>query len=174
MMNPDSTYTKPFLTLPEQIRRLRERGMDCGSEGYASSVLERYGYYRLSGYWHPYRDRPRTRVGGAAPRPRRCSSALEYPSPVCLAAGTALLWCRHGALSAPGVQSGGDQPGQHAARCRKHQVIAWFLGDTQAIGALISSFLDTSDPTTPANRLHRHAAPPKQPIPQERHVEAHE
>ena len=58
MTNPDSTYAKPFLTLPEQIRRLRERGMDCGSEDYTSSVLERYGYYRLSGCWHPYRDRP--------------------------------------------------------------------------------------------------------------------
>ncbi len=32
--------------------------MDCGSEDYASSVLERYGYYRLSGYWYPYREWP--------------------------------------------------------------------------------------------------------------------
>ena len=34
--------------------------MDCGPEDYASSVLERYGYYRLSGYWYPYREWPRT------------------------------------------------------------------------------------------------------------------
>ena len=32
--------------------------MDCGPEDYASSVLERYGYYRLSGYWYPYREWP--------------------------------------------------------------------------------------------------------------------
>ncbi|MFS0729626.1 Abi family protein [Curtobacterium sp. 1P10AnD] len=64
MTTPDSTYAKPFLTVPEQIRRLRERGMDCGDDAYAADVLERYGYYRLSGYWHLYRDRP------APPAPR--------------------------------------------------------------------------------------------------------
>ena len=58
MTNLNSTYAKPFLTVPEQIRRLRERGMDCGDEVYAADVLERYGYYRLSGYWHLYRNRP--------------------------------------------------------------------------------------------------------------------
>ncbi|MBF0695943.1 Abi family protein [Actinomyces bowdenii] len=58
MNAPDSTDIKPFLTLPEQIRRLRERGMDCGAESFASGVLERYGYYRLSGYWHLHRVRP--------------------------------------------------------------------------------------------------------------------
>lgn len=64
MTTPDSTYAKPFLTVHEQIRRLRERGMECGTDGYASGVLERYGYYRLSGYWHLYRARP----GPPAPR----------------------------------------------------------------------------------------------------------
>lgn len=58
MTTPNSTYAKPFLTVPEQIRRLRERGMDCGDDAYAADVLERYGYYRLSGYWHLYRKRP--------------------------------------------------------------------------------------------------------------------
>ncbi|MDN5599538.1 MAG: Abi family protein [Brachybacterium sp.] len=64
MTTPNSTYTKPFLTVPEQIRRLRGRGMDCGDDAYAAEVLQRYGYYRLSGYWHLYRDRP------APPAPR--------------------------------------------------------------------------------------------------------
>lgn len=58
MTTPDSAYAKPFLTVPEQIRRLRGRGMDCGDDAYAAEVLQRYGYYRLSGYWHLYRDRP--------------------------------------------------------------------------------------------------------------------
>ncbi|WGP04993.1 Abi family protein [Bacillus subtilis] len=58
MSTPDSTYAKPFLTIPEQIRRLRGRGMGCGAEQFASGVLERYGYYRLSGYWHLHRARP--------------------------------------------------------------------------------------------------------------------
>lgn len=61
---PKSTYAKPFLTVAEQIRRLRGRGMDCGDDAYATDVLQRYGYYRLSGYWHLYRDRP------APPEPR--------------------------------------------------------------------------------------------------------
>ena len=54
------------------------------------------------------------------PRPRRCSCALECPALVRLAAGSALFWCRRGAVSASGVQNGGDQPGQHAAQHRKH------------------------------------------------------
>lgn len=58
MTSPDSTYAKPFLTVPEQIRRLRDRGMDCRSDAFASGILERYGYYRLSGYSHLYRERP--------------------------------------------------------------------------------------------------------------------
>lgn len=59
MSTLDSTYAKPFLTIPEQIRLLRDRGMDCGGEPFASGVLERYGYYRLSGYWHLHRARPK-------------------------------------------------------------------------------------------------------------------
>ena len=110
------------------------------------------------------------------PRPRRCSCALECPALVRLAAGSALFWCRRGAVSASGVQNGGDQPGQHAARHRKptgstaetqrkHHVIAWFLGDTQATEALIPSVLDTSDPTTPStdppvHRPHRKTTGP--------------
>lgn len=62
MSTPDSIYAKPFLTIPEQIRRLRARGMDCGTETFASGVLERYGYYRLSGYWHLHRTRPESQA----------------------------------------------------------------------------------------------------------------
>ena len=39
MTTPNSTYAKPFLTVPEQIRRLRERGMDCGDDAYAAEIL---------------------------------------------------------------------------------------------------------------------------------------
>lgn len=35
---------------------------------------------------------------------------------------------------------------KHTEAHRKHRTIAWFLGDTQATGALISSVLDTSGP----------------------------
>ncbi|MGV8882855.1 MAG: Abi family protein [Rhodoglobus sp.] len=49
-------YTKPFLTVSEQIDRLTERGLDIGTPEYATSLLQRIGYYRLSGYWHLFRE----------------------------------------------------------------------------------------------------------------------
>lgn len=57
MSSLESAYNKPFRTIPEQIYLLKYRGMDCGSEPSASLILRRYGYYRLSGYWYPYRKR---------------------------------------------------------------------------------------------------------------------
>ncbi|WBT08467.1 Abi family protein [Corynebacterium sp. SCR221107] len=43
------------------MEQLKSRGMDCGEETKAYEYLERYGYYRLSGYWYPFRilDNPR-------------------------------------------------------------------------------------------------------------------
>ena len=103
------------------------------------------------------------------------SSAPPRPAPE-----TALLWCRHGALRAPGVQNGGDQPGHHAARHRsplktrrKHQAIARFLGDAQATEALIPSVLDTLSPTSPSTDPHRHAGPTDTTAPRGRHLETH-
>ncbi|WP_193763005.1 Abi family protein [Micrococcus sp. FDAARGOS_333] len=55
-MTVDSTYSKPFLSVADQIRRLRVRGMDCGDPHVAALALERCGYYRLSGYWHTSRE----------------------------------------------------------------------------------------------------------------------
>ena len=97
------------------------------------------------------------------------SSAPSQPGPP-------PLGCRYGAVSAPGVQNGGDQPGHHAMQHRrhtgntpktrqKHQPIARFLGDTHATEALIPSVLDTPSPTTPDNRPHHHAGPPKTTAP---------
>ena len=111
------------------------------------------------------------RTPSSTTRPKR--PRAPRPSP---ARRTALLGCQHGALRGPGVQNGGDQPGHHAARHRKHtestletrrnlQVIAWSLGDTQASEALIPSVLDTSSPITPDNRPHHHAGPPKTTAP---------
>jgi len=47
-------YTKPPLTLEQQADLLRQRGM----AGNRALMIERLGvvnYYRLSGYWHPFR-----------------------------------------------------------------------------------------------------------------------
>lgn len=50
-------YKKPFLTVPEQIARLRDRGMVIDDPEYASSLLRNVGYYRLSGYSYLFRQR---------------------------------------------------------------------------------------------------------------------
>lgn len=49
-------YTKPYLTVAQQIALIQGRGMTITDIPKASSYLERIGYYRLSGYWYPYRD----------------------------------------------------------------------------------------------------------------------
>lgn len=51
-----STYPKPFLSIPDQIQRLEGRGLDVGDHATAEALLRQYGYYRLSGYWHPLRQ----------------------------------------------------------------------------------------------------------------------
>jgi len=50
-------YSKPYLTIPQQIALLKQRGMNVEDEAKASEYLQRIGYYRLSAYWHPMRQR---------------------------------------------------------------------------------------------------------------------
>jgi abortive infection bacteriophage resistance protein len=50
-------YSKPYLTIEQQIERLASRGMTVEDEGKAREYLHRIGYYRLSAYWHPMRRR---------------------------------------------------------------------------------------------------------------------
>lgn len=48
-------YTKPPTTLDQQVQLLAARGMDVGEEEEAKRLLARVSYYRLSGYWYPFR-----------------------------------------------------------------------------------------------------------------------
>lgn len=48
-------YTKPYLDVPGQIALLQQRGMTISDPAKAQGYLERLGYYRLSGYWYPFR-----------------------------------------------------------------------------------------------------------------------
>lgn len=48
-------FTKPYLAIPDQIALLQQRGMIITDLARASAYLERIGYYRLSGYWYPFR-----------------------------------------------------------------------------------------------------------------------
>lgn len=49
-------YSKPFLTLEQQISLLQRRGLIVSDLDFATDCLSNIGYYRLSGYWYPMRD----------------------------------------------------------------------------------------------------------------------
>ncbi|WP_207558829.1 Abi family protein, partial [Mycobacteroides abscessus] len=51
---------KPFLSIADQITRLQGRGMAIDDLADARHRLESVGYYRLSGYWYPFRQRDNT------------------------------------------------------------------------------------------------------------------
>jgi len=48
-------YGKPWLPLGDQIDRLERRGIDIGDRARAERLLCEVGYYRLTGYLHPFR-----------------------------------------------------------------------------------------------------------------------
>ena len=48
-------YTKPHLTFSEQVEQLKSRGMIINDAAFAEHVLATVGYYRMSGYWYPFR-----------------------------------------------------------------------------------------------------------------------
>ena len=52
-----SRNEKPWLSVDEQLAQLAERGMSITDQSKAREVLERIGYYRLSGYWFDLRVR---------------------------------------------------------------------------------------------------------------------
>lgn len=47
---------KAYRTYDEQVDLLADRGMDVGDRQHAADVLRRVNYYRLSGYWYPFRQ----------------------------------------------------------------------------------------------------------------------
>lgn len=48
-------YTKPYKNVSDQLSLLTSRGMEITDMAAASTCLVRIGYYRLSGYWYPFR-----------------------------------------------------------------------------------------------------------------------
>ena len=51
------TYNKPWLSIEEQLDKLQAHGLAVTDEQRAEQALRRIGYYRLSGYWYPFRER---------------------------------------------------------------------------------------------------------------------
>lgn len=50
------TALKPWVSMEDQLARLKQRGLAVSNDGAALSYLQRIGYYRLSGYWYPLRE----------------------------------------------------------------------------------------------------------------------
>ena len=48
-------YTKSYKSVADQLALLASRGMEITDMAAASACLGRIGYYRLSGYWYPFR-----------------------------------------------------------------------------------------------------------------------
>ena len=48
-----AAYPKPFKDIPALLQILQQRGMAISDAAKAARCLDRIGYYRLSGYWHP-------------------------------------------------------------------------------------------------------------------------
>jgi abortive infection bacteriophage resistance protein len=51
-----TTYQKRWLSVQDQVNLLKQRGLIIPDEARARWLLETVGYYRLSGYWYPFRE----------------------------------------------------------------------------------------------------------------------
>lgn len=49
-------YNKEHLTFSQQVALLKNRGMKIENEKLAEHILATVGYYRMSGYWYPFRE----------------------------------------------------------------------------------------------------------------------
>lgn len=49
-------FIKPSLTIPQQIAHLESVGMTVADQARAEHWLRHVSYYRLSGYWHIWKD----------------------------------------------------------------------------------------------------------------------
>ena len=53
-------YNKPALTFEEQINKLKDRGLTIENELKALHILQNISYFRLSGYWYPFLQEPKS------------------------------------------------------------------------------------------------------------------
>lgn len=49
-------YTKPWMSIEQQISQLQDRGLIVEDTAVATQLLEEVGYYRLTGYLYPARQ----------------------------------------------------------------------------------------------------------------------
>ena len=49
-------YSKPAVSIPDQITKLKARGLAIGDEAFARHSLSNISYYRLRAYTYPFQD----------------------------------------------------------------------------------------------------------------------
>ena len=54
------SYTKTVKTYAEQLQLLKDRGLQIDSDSKALHLLQKLSYYRLSGYWYPLLENPKS------------------------------------------------------------------------------------------------------------------
>lgn len=58
-----SSYSRPHLSFQDQLEQLKQRGLIVANDAAALDWLRKLGYYRLSAYWYPFRQRTMVQVG---------------------------------------------------------------------------------------------------------------
>lgn len=61
-------YSKPFLSISDQVAKLKSHGMTISDVSRAERYLSHLGYYRLSAYWYNCRERVHDRETGVVTR----------------------------------------------------------------------------------------------------------
>ncbi len=54
-------FTKTAKTYDQQLQKLKDRGLKISSDDKALHLLQKLSYYRLSGYWHPLLELPKSK-----------------------------------------------------------------------------------------------------------------
>lgn len=49
-------YRKPAISIPDQVEKLKQRGLSFKDEVYAEAMLSRISFYRLRAYTYPFQD----------------------------------------------------------------------------------------------------------------------
>lgn len=57
---PGVPYSKPAISYQEQLQQLKDRGLIIENDPKCLSLLENISYYRLSGYWYPMLELPKS------------------------------------------------------------------------------------------------------------------
>jgi len=70
-------YSKPWLSIDEQLAKVIDRGMVVDDPSLAKAALASIGYYRLSAYWYAFRKSEPVTVGDAVVDRRLTSNFVD-------------------------------------------------------------------------------------------------